>query len=132
MDVAQALADLTELSSQIGSAVILDGEGALLGSTAGTDRTDGLARAANDLVAAARDLRSGSDEVTRVEVELEEGALFVLREGGRTIAATTGPRPIAGLVAYDLRTCLQAIDMPAKPKRRAAGRKPKDEEAGAA
>ena len=69
-----------------------------------------------------------ADEVTRVEVELEEGAVFVLREGGRTIAATTGPQPTAGLVAYDLRTCLQAISEPEKPKRRRAARKPKAEE----
>jgi hypothetical protein len=62
--------------------------------------------------------------VTRVEVELEEGAFFVLREGGRTIAATTGPGSTAGLVVYDLRTCLGSID-DAKPKRQ---RKPKETE----
>ena len=56
--------------------------------------------------------------MTRVEVELEEGALFVLREGGRTIAAVTGPQPTAGLVVYDLRTCLERITEPDKPKRR--------------
>jgi predicted regulator of Ras-like GTPase activity (Roadblock/LC7/MglB family) len=128
MDVAQALADLAELSSQIGPAVILDAEGTLLGSTAEADRADELARAAQDLLAAAGELHSGPDEVTRVEVELAEGALFVLREGGRTIAATTGPRPTAGLVAYDLRTCLQGADEPPRQKRRAGGRKPKDED----
>jgi hypothetical protein len=57
-------------------------------------------------------------------VELAEGAVFVLKEHGRTIAATTGSEPTAGLVVYDLRTCLQRMDEP-KPKRRT--RKPKEE-----
>jgi hypothetical protein len=117
MDAAQALAELSELSSQVERAVVLDAKGALLGST-GEDAAaaDALARAALDLVAAARELRAAADDVTRVEVELAEGGLFVLREGDRTIAATTGPGPTAGLVAYDLRTCLHAIAE--KPKRR--------------
>src|ERR671925_702548 len=110
MDVSQALADLTELSSQIDAAVILDAEGALLGSTSEADRADDLVRAANELLDAASELRSSPEAVTRVEVELAQGAVFVLREGGRTIAARTGPQPTAGLVAYDLRTCLQALE----------------------
>jgi hypothetical protein len=63
--------------------------------------------------------------VTRVEVELADGAVFLLREGERTIVGVTGPRPTAGLVAYDLRTCLQAIDEAPKPKRRRSA-KPKE------
>ena len=51
-------------------------------------------------------------------MELDEGAVFVLRDGEKTIAATTGPQPTAGLVAYDLRTCLDGISEPEKPKRR--------------
>ena len=60
-----------------------------------------------------------------MEVELEGGAVFVLCEGGRTIAATTRPGATGGLVVYDLRTCLGSID-DAKPKRQ---RKPKEPEA---
>lgn len=131
MDVAQALAELTELSSQVRRAVVLDAEGALVGST-GEDSgaAESLARAARDLVEAAADLRGSGNAVTRVEVELEEGAVFVLREGERTIAATTGPEPTAGLVAYDLRTCLKGISEsePEKPKRRRAPRKTKADE----
>jgi hypothetical protein len=52
----------------------------------------------------------------------------VLRQGERTIAATTGTQPTAGLVAYDLRTCLDAISEPETPKRKRAPRKPKVEE----
>jgi predicted regulator of Ras-like GTPase activity (Roadblock/LC7/MglB family) len=116
MDVAQALAELTELSSQVERAVVLDGSGAVLGSTsADVDTTERLASAARDLLSAAADLHTS--QVTRVEVELGHGAVFVLREGGRTIAAVTPPHPISGLVAYDLRTCLSGIDDAPKPKR---------------
>lgn len=128
MDAAQALAELTELSSQVQRAVVLDPNGAVLGST--HDDTAGaqaLAQAALDLVAAAGELHASPGQVTRAEVELAEGSLFVLREGGKTIAATTGPRPTAGLVAYDLRTCLQRIEEE-KPKRRRARKSKESEE----
>ena len=118
MDAAQALAELTELSSQVERAVVLRADGSVLAATPEDDAAaTALTRGALDVLAIAFELRSSPQEVTRVEVELEEGALFVLREGGRTIAAVTGPQPTAGLVAYDLRTCLERIE-PDKPKRR--------------
>jgi predicted regulator of Ras-like GTPase activity (Roadblock/LC7/MglB family) len=126
MDAAQALAELTELSSQVRRAVVLDAGGAVLGSThEDTADAQALARAALDLVAAAGELHAAPEQVTRAEVELAEGSLFVLRDGRKTIAATTGPRPTAGLVAYDLRTCLQRI-AEEKPKRKRTARKPKE------
>ena len=129
MEVAQALAELSELSSQVKQAVVLGAGGAILGSTGGDgDATEGLARSALELLSIAGDLHGSADEVTRVEVELAGGAVFVLCEEGRTIAATTGPQPTAGLVAYDLRTCLAGISDPEKPKRSRSVRKPKVEE----
>ena len=127
MDVAQALAELVELSSQVTRAVVLDFDGSVLGSTT-EDLAEGevLGAVALDLLAAASDLRSEPAEVTRAEVELAEVGLFVIRSGGRTIAATTGPAPTAGLVAYDLRTCLDRIDEPQKPKRRRAAPRSKE------
>ncbi|MDQ3671914.1 MAG: roadblock/LC7 domain-containing protein [Actinomycetota bacterium] len=125
MDATRALAELAELSSQVVRTVVLDAKGSVLAST-GADG-DALAASALDLLAAAGELHSSADEVTRAEVELAEGGLFVLREGGRTIAATTGPNPTSGLVVYDLRTCLAGIDEE-KPKRRRATRKAKEEE----
>jgi hypothetical protein len=119
MDAPQALAELTDLSSQVVRAVILEQGGEVLGATDDDPvEADALAGAALALVAAAADLSSAGGDVGRVEVELSEGGVFVLREGGRTIAATTGPGPTAGLVAYDLRTCLHALEQ--KPKRRRA------------
>lgn len=122
MEAAQALAELTELSSQIERVVVLRADGSVLASTSDDSAAETLGRSALELVAAAFELRSAPSEVTRVEVSLEEGGLFVLCEGGRTIAATTRPEATAGLVVYDLRTCLGSID-DAKPKR---ARKPKE------
>jgi hypothetical protein len=131
MNAEQALAELRELSSQVARAVVLDEGG---GMVAGTDADDAaaqrLADAAQALVAAAGELHATAGDVARAEIELAEGGFFVLCEGGRTIAATTGPGATAGLVVYDLRTCLSSID--AKPKRRRATRKKADEDEEAA
>ncbi len=125
MEAEQALTELMELSSQVDLALVLRADGSVLASSGEPAATEALARGALDLVAAAFELRS-AQEVTRVEVELAEGGVFVLREGGRTIAARTAPGATPGLVVYDLRTCLQQID-DAKPSKRQ--RKPKDPEA---
>jgi len=125
MDANQALAELAELSSQVVRAVVLDAKGSVLASTG--DGSDALARSAVDLLAAAGELHASAGEVTRAEVELAEGGLFVLREGDRTIAAATGPNPTAGLIVYDLRTCLGGI-VDEKPKRRRTATEPKDGE----
>jgi predicted regulator of Ras-like GTPase activity (Roadblock/LC7/MglB family) len=126
MDAAQALAELVELSSQVERAVVLDASGAVLAATDDAERGQSLARSTLELLAVAGEVHAAGGDVTRAEVELAEGGLFVLREGDRTIAATTGPSPTAGLVAYDLRTCLQRID-DEKPRRRRSPRKPKEQ-----
>jgi predicted regulator of Ras-like GTPase activity (Roadblock/LC7/MglB family) len=126
MDAAQALSELKELSSQIERAVVLEVGGEVLAATdADPVEADALAGAALALVAAAGELHSTTADVARVEVELAQGGVFVLREGGRTIAATTGPDATSGLVVYDLRTCLHGIDD--KPKRRRRTRKASEE-----
>lgn len=110
-----------ELSSQVRTAVVLDDAGAVVAATPGEAAvTDALARAAVELTEAARELHAGDGDVTRVEVELAEGAVFVVRgKKGLAIAATTDPEPTAGLVVYDLRTCLDRIDE--RPRRRRRG-----------
>jgi len=124
MDAAQALGELRELSSQITAAVVLGADGDVLAAAPETAASS-LAGTARDLVAAAAELGTEGRDVTRVEVELAEGAVFVVREGGHTVAATTGANPTSGLVVYDLRTCVQAITPPEPKKRRT--RKPKEE-----
>ena len=119
MDAAQSLADLTEISSQVVAAAIVDGEGEVVASTL----ADGvaLAEAARALLAQAAGVGKGA-EPTQVEVATEEGSVFVLRDGVRTIVATTGPRPTVGLVFYDLKSALRSVEDSApkpKPKRKA-------------
>ncbi len=116
-----------ELSSQIEAAVVLDSDGAVVASSPEGDEPAGtLAAVALELLGAASELGSGQ-EVGRVEIELEDGALFVVREGAHAIVARTAPEPTAGLVVYDLRTSLRSIDEPA-PKRRRSPRARKEEE----
>ncbi len=126
MEAAQALRELLELSSQIEAAAVLGSDGTVVASSPeGEDAAGRLASAATELLNAASEL-GGQQEASRVEVEIAEGALFVVREGSRTIVARTGPEPTAGLVVYDLRTSLRSIDEPAPKKRRAARSKKED------
>jgi hypothetical protein len=94
------------------------------GSTlAGPAAAQGLADAAAALLAAADGVRSGDAEVTQLEAALADGAVFVVRDGDRRIAATTVSNPTVGLVFYDLKSCLRdsagsdAGPPPDKPKR---------------
>ena len=128
MDAAQALGELMELSSQITAAVVLEGDGDVIASSSvDSPRTEALGAATRELVAAAADLGAEGRDVTRVEVELGGGAFFVVREGGHTVGATTGPDSTSGLVVYDLRTCAQAITPP-EPRKRKAHKSKKEAE----
>jgi len=125
MDAAQALTELMQLSTQVETAVVLGADGtALASSPEGSAAASALAASAHELLSAASDLGS-KQEVTRVEVELADGAVFVVSEGGRTVAARTSPEPAAGLVVYDLRTCLRSIED--EPKKKRTARKSKSE-----
>lgn len=116
MDAANALADLTEISSQVEAAVVLGEDGAVTASTlADGARADAIAHAARDLLAAADELSPGGRTLVQLEASLREGSLFVVREPGACIAATTTPSPSSGLVFYDLKTCLRALA--AEPKK---------------
>ena len=118
MDAVAALADLTEISSQIESAAVLDESGALLAATPDIQtRGERLARTGSELLAAARrHFQDDARTLTQLEVALRDGSVFVVLDDGRCIVATTGAGPTSGLVFYDLRTCLRAVDKPA-PKR---------------
>jgi len=118
MDAAQALADLTEISSQIETAVLFDGAGAVLGSTLEDEEAArALARAAATLLERAGEFRSGSDGVTQLEASTAEGSVIVVLGDERRIAATTGPAPTVGLVFYDLKSCLRGAAEAPEPKR---------------
>ena len=125
MDADAALADLTEISSQVESAVVLSSEGAVLGSTAASNATaERLAEAARELLAATLVVPTGSTrELVQLEVALPEGSVFVVRDDSHTVAAGTSASPTSALVLSDLRTCLRALsDQPeSKPPKRRAG-----------
>ena len=129
MDAVQALADLTEISSQIEAAVLFDEGGAVLGSTLADDgAAQALARAGAALLERAGEFRSEGDGVTQLEASTPEGSVFVVRGDTRRIAATTGPAPTVGLVFYDLKSCLRNADSePSKPKRAPRRKKEPDE-----
>ncbi len=133
MDAASALADLTEISSQLEEAVLVDGEGAVVASTiaddSGTQRLAGGGLAM--LEAAEARFGTGGRAVTQIEASLSEGSIFAARDGNLAIVARTSAAPASGLVLYDLRSCLRTVaearEKP-KPRRRAAR---KSEPAGA-
>ena len=110
VDAEQALADLMEISSQVEAAVVLDEDGSVAAaSLAGAADAESLAAAAREAVSAAGAVRADA-ALTQLEAATRAGTLFVVREAGRTIAATTGCSPTVALVLYDLRTCLRAVD----------------------
>lgn len=116
MDAANALADLIEISSQVEAAVVLADDGSVTASTFDDEkRAEPVARAARDLLAAADEL-SGERKLVRLEASLREGSIFVVREPGVWIAATTTPAPTSALVFHDLKTCLRALAQAAEPK----------------
>jgi len=127
MATAQALADLTEISSQIQSAVVFDREGTVLASTVDDERAGLLASTALELLRAAEEQGAAGKDVVQLDVALRDGSVFVVRDGDRVIAATTTTEPTAGLVFYDLKSCLRALGQEQekpKPKRAPAKRAP--------
>jgi predicted regulator of Ras-like GTPase activity (Roadblock/LC7/MglB family) len=120
MDAAQAIADLREISPQVQDVVVVAADGTLQGSNAAEQRAAHLAEAAQRLLQEADRVRAG---VAQIEAATVQGSVFVVRDAGRVIAATTTPEPTVGLVFYDLKTCLRSVEEPKKAVRRT--RKPK-------
>jgi predicted regulator of Ras-like GTPase activity (Roadblock/LC7/MglB family) len=108
VDVKQALADLTEISTQIEAAVLFGADGSVEGSTlADESAARALADAAAALLSKADGLREGEAAVTQIQVSLADGCVFVVRDGDRRIAGATVPSPTVGLVFYDLKSALR-------------------------
>ena len=130
VDAAQALADLTEISSQIVHVAIVDGDGAVLASTFDDER--GAARFAEGVAEliteadAARAARGLADFV-QLEASTLDGSVFIVLgpTGSSYIAAVTRSEPTVGLVFYDLKHSLKSLS-PAKPAPRAPRRKKAD------
>jgi predicted regulator of Ras-like GTPase activity (Roadblock/LC7/MglB family) len=118
MDAAQALANLTEISAQIHTAVVFDRDGAVVASTLEDDeRAQRLARSAHALLTAAEQKRAAGEPLAQLEAAFPTGSVFVVRHDDRAVAATTAPEPTVGLVFYDLKSCLrEAAVADEKPK----------------
>jgi len=110
---ADPLAHLTEISTQIEAAVVLDREGSVQAATVDDERAGRIARAALELFRQADAQRE--QELVQLDAVLPGGSVFVVRDEARLIAATTGPEPTAGLVFYDLKSALRGFAEP-KPK----------------
>lgn len=109
MDAPQALADLTEVSSQIEAAAIVDADGAVMASTvADPARAKALGDLVGTLLAAAGGIGTGTAELVQLEAASSDGSVFVVRDGERAIVAVTQPQPTVGLVFYDLKSALRS------------------------
>jgi len=125
MPTAEALKDLTEISTQIETAVVLDREGTVLASTLDDERAGLLAGSALELLRAAEEHKAEADgaELVQLDVALRGGSVFLVADADRVITATTRAEPTVGLVFYDLKSCLRGLgEEEAKPK---AKRKPR-------
>ena len=113
MDGHEALADLKQISVQIEAAVIADHGGVVLACSPDDGPTgELLCRLAREIWEAAdasrRDL--GRDALTQVELSTAQGSVFVVRDARHVLLATTAPDPTVGLVFYDLKSALHALD----------------------
>ena len=106
MSAQSALDELTEISAQVEAAVVLGADGDVQGSTLGEAGTQAFAAAARALLDAAAE---GGRDVQQLDAATSGGSVFVVRDGERTIAATTSAEPTVGLVFYDLKSCLRTI-----------------------
>jgi predicted regulator of Ras-like GTPase activity (Roadblock/LC7/MglB family) len=121
---------LTEISSQIVQAAIVDGDGSVLATTIAQESVSrSFANGVTKLVEEAGQAGSsrGLVGLAQFEAATLEGSVFIVRRGARVIAATTRPDPTVGLVFYDLKHCLQSIEE--TPKRAPRARKKIDGEA---
>ena len=112
MDAGRALADLVEISPQIEAAAVMAGDGSLAGSVGiPEERADELARATRELLDRAAAFRGDGIRVTQIHAALDHGEVFaVTGAGGRTVVAVASERTAPGLVFYDLKRCLAAVE----------------------
>jgi predicted regulator of Ras-like GTPase activity (Roadblock/LC7/MglB family) len=112
MDAAQALADLTEISSQVVQVAIVDRDGSVLATTIpDRGRAERFVASVGRLLTEAETLAQsrGLSGLSQIEATTLDGSVFAVRRDGRLIVATTRPDPTVGLVFYDLKHCLGSV-----------------------
>jgi predicted regulator of Ras-like GTPase activity (Roadblock/LC7/MglB family) len=111
VDAAHALADLTEISTQLESAVLATPDGSVVASSLADEaRSLKIAGNAIELLRGAGGASVGAREPTQIHVATREGCVFVVRDDRHVLVAVTGPEPTVGLVFYDLKTSLRMVD----------------------
>jgi predicted regulator of Ras-like GTPase activity (Roadblock/LC7/MglB family) len=130
VDAAEALADLTEISTQIRFAVLVDAHGDVAASSVDDPaQTEAVARSARELLAAAQEaMGSGEarERLVQLQAAMPDGCVFLVQDEERLAVAITVPEPTAGLVFYDLKTCLRQVvgeSLAPKPKARSGAKK---------
>jgi hypothetical protein len=115
-DAELAVARMTEMSADLRGCAVLDGAGAELASTGGTQ----WARAGAAFLEAADG--ASSEPAQQVHVATEDGEAFAVREGGLAMVAVTERFTLASLMLFDMRTVLRDLASGnGVPDRRAPG-----------
>jgi predicted regulator of Ras-like GTPase activity (Roadblock/LC7/MglB family) len=130
VEPAEALADLTEISTQIRFAVLIDEGGEPVASTGVDSAAAGnVAALARQLLAAAEEAMGGTEareKLVQVQAAVPDGCVFLVQDEGKLVASVTVPDPTVGLVFYDLKTCLRQVageSLAPKPKAREGSKK---------
>jgi predicted regulator of Ras-like GTPase activity (Roadblock/LC7/MglB family) len=104
-DSAQAaLAFLTEMSTDLRGAAILDASGEVLAASADPER---WREDAANLFAVADS--AGPEPVEQVHVATEQGEVFALRHQGLAVVAVTERFALASLMFFDMRSTLRDL-----------------------
>ncbi len=107
-DAAEAaLAFLTEMSTDLRGAAILDSGGAVLAASGDPSRW-------REDVAALLEVadRAGGETVEQVHVATEQGEVFALRHAGFLAVVVTDRFALASLLFFDMRSTLRDLAMP--------------------
>jgi hypothetical protein len=122
MDANDALERLTQVSDDVGAAVVFERGGTLrvLGSTVPDEDARELAALGDAMLAYAEALRSGT-RVRQLEAKTAEGGVYVVRSDERAVVATAGRDALPGLVQHDLRTVLTDLARRSRAAKKSAG-----------
>jgi hypothetical protein len=100
-----ALRYLLELSTDIRVALLIDRDGNLLAS-APERPSDQAMRRAEKLVREATAIASGAETPVEVDVTVDGGTVFVVREDEPALVCVAGPFALPGLILHDMRVVL--------------------------
>ena len=88
------------------------GDGAVAGAVGVPEnRADAFARAGRELLEGAAAFRSDGIRVTQIHAAVDGGEVFAVTGAeGRIVVAVVSERTAPGLVFYDLKRCLAAVE----------------------